>query len=246
MATKIELDGKATLDLRQDCLTSIQLRIKERRSVGYVGPGLDVTAKLDLQIAPLTASEELTPAVVKEAAESDPATAPLALRSDMGHFHLVYDRRWHVTHNDMQLVVLRLIDRGELIAQCNISPLPALDEGKSVTIEEFQSEVQKSLEKRFDHFDTVAEGKGAGGVKVLKVVAAGVVSEIPIQWRYYLVVAPDGRRLAMAYTMENNLVERFADADTAMTESIEFDAIAPVPAKESASPTPGTGIASHR
>ena len=147
----------------------------------------------------------------------------MALRSEAGGFHLVYDRRWHITRNETQLVVLRLVDRGELVAQCNISPLPKLDQGKSVTIEEFQSEVQQSLGKRFDHFETVAEGKGAGGMRVLKVVASGVVSEIPIQWRYYLAIDPDGRRLALAYTMESDLIERFADADMAMTESIEFD-----------------------
>ena len=233
VATEIRLDGNATFDFDRKCLTSIQLRIKERRSAGYTGPAMDVTADLHLQISPLARSEELAPAVVKEAAESNPATHPLALRSEMGGYHLIYDRQWHVTRNETQLVVLRLIDRGELIAQCNISPLPKLDEGKSVSIEEFQTEVRKSLGKRFDHIETAAEGKGAGGLKVLKVVAAGFASEIPIQWRYYLAIAPDGRRLALAYTMETDLVERFADADAAMTESIEFDTASPTPASES-------------
>ena len=233
VATEIELDGNADFDLEKHCLTSIHLRIKERRSVGYVAPGMDVTAQLDVQIAPLADSDYLTPAIVKEAGESDPASHPLALRSAAGGFHLVYDRRWHITHDETQLVVLRLVDRGELVAQCNISPLPKLDQGKSVTIEQFQSEVRQSLGKRFDHFDTVAEGKGAGGLRVLKVVVAGFASEIPIQWRYYLAIDPDGRRIAIAYTMESDLIERFADADLAMTESIEFDAAAPTPAKES-------------
>lgn len=232
VATEIHLDGTAALDIATNCLTSLQLRIKERRSVGYVAPGMDVTAQLNIAIAPLASSEQLTPAIAKEAAATDAQSHPLALRSNAGGFHLVYDRRWHITRNEMQLVVLRLVDRGELIAQCNISPLPTLDKGKTVTIEQFQSEVAQSLGKKFDHFETAAEGKGAGGLRVLKVVAAGVVSEIPIQWRYYLAVDPDGRRLAMAYTMESDLVERFADADAAMTESIEFDTATPTAATE--------------
>lgn len=230
VSTEIQLDGNATFDLNQKCLTSIQLRIKERRSVGYIGPGMDVTARLDVRIKPLDSSQQLTPAVVKEAAETDPATSPLELRSEMGGFHLVYDRRWHITRNQTALVVMRLIDRGELVAQCNINPLPRIDEGKTVTIEDFQAEIKKSLGKRFDHFETVAEGKGVGGMKMLKVIVSGTVSDLPIQWRYYLAIAPDGRRLALSYTMENDLVERFADADTAMTESIEFDEAEPTPA----------------
>jgi len=238
VATEINLDGNAGFDFSKHCLTSIQLRIKERRSIGYVAPGMDVTAQLRVQITPSAGSEQLTPAIVKEAAETDPASHPLALQSEAGGFHLVYDRRWHITHDETQLVVLRLVDRGELVAQCNISPLPKLDQGKSVTIEEFQTEVRQSLGKRFDHFDTVAEGKGAGGLRVLKVVASGLVSEIPIQWRYYLAIDPDGRRLALAYTMEGDLVERFADADLAMTDSIEFEATSPSPASEAADPKP--------
>ena len=234
VSTEIQLDGDATFDLKQKCLTSIQLRIKERRSVGYIGPGMNVTARLDVRIKPLDTSEQLTPAIVKEATETDPAASPLELRSEMGGFHLVYDRRWHITRNQTALIVMRLIDRGELVAQCNINPLPRVEEGKSVSIEDFQAEVKKSLGKRFDHFDTVAEGKGAGRMKMLKVIASGTVSDIAIQWRYYLAIAPDGRRLAMSYTMENDLVERFADADTAMTESIEF---------EEADRTPGTDAA---
>lgn len=233
VATEIELDGNASFDLDKHCLTSIQLHIKQRRSVGYFAPGMEVTAQLSIQIAPLANSELLTSTIIKEAAETNPASHPLALRSEAGGFHLVYDRRWHITRNETTLVVLRLIDRGELIAQCNISPLPKLDQGKTVTIEQFQSEVRQSLGKRFDHFDTVAEGKGAGGLRILKVVVSGFASEIPIQWRYYLAIDPDGRRIAIAYTMESDLIERFADADLAMTESLEFDAAIPAPASES-------------
>lgn len=238
VATEMDLDGTASFDLSKKCLTSIQMSIKERRSVGYIGPAMDVTARLEIQISPEVSSELLTPAIVKSASEDDPSTHPLALRSELGGYHLVYDRRWHVTRNETQLVVLRLIDRGELVAQCNISPLPRLDQGKTVTIEQFQTEVRQSLAKRFDHFETVAEGKGAGGMRVLKVIASGFVSELPIQWRYYLAIAPDGRRLALSYTMENDLVQRFADSDTAMTESIEFDKVAPAP-------TPADDSGSH-
>jgi hypothetical protein len=223
VSTEIQLEGSAVFDFKHKCLTSIQMRIKERRPAGYIGPQMDIEANVEVQIEPREKSEYLTPAVLKEAADLDPFAQPLLLRSEFGAFHLIYDRRWHVTRNEAERTVMRLIDRGELVAQCNLTPLPRLDEGKTVTIEEFQAEIQKSLGKRFDHFETVAEGKGAGGIKVLKVFVAGIVSDIPIQWRYYLVIAPDGHRLAITYTLENELVQRFADADAAMTESIEFD-----------------------
>jgi hypothetical protein len=147
---------------------------------------------------------------------------PLALRSGASAFQMLYDRRWHVTYDDAELTVLRLLDRGELVAQCNISSLPQLSAGSEFGLEEFQSEVQQALGKNFGRVDSAAEHKTATGLRLLKVVAEGTVSELPIQWRYYLAIDAEGRRVAMTYTMESSLVDRFADADATMVESLEF------------------------
>ncbi len=65
VSTVLELDGNATFDRRENRLSSIQMRIKERRSVGHVSPGLDVTANLKMEIVPLAGSDQLTEKVLK-------------------------------------------------------------------------------------------------------------------------------------------------------------------------------------
>ncbi len=223
VSTEIQLEGAAAFDRHTKRLTLIQMRIKERRSTGHVSPGIDAVADLKLEIAPLAASEQLTPTTLARLATEAKATdAPpaLALRSEAGGYDLAYDRRWHVTHDEAEVTVLRLLDRGELVAQCNISLLPPLPEGKPLSLEDFQADVKHSLGKNFGDFETASEGKTAAGLHMLRVVATGTVSELPIEWRYYLVTNSSGRRIAVTFTLEQKLAERFADADTTMVESL--------------------------
>ena len=225
VATEMVLSGKTVFDLRQNRLISIQLRIKERRSAGFVSPAFEVIANLKMEIVPLAGSDQLTSEIIA-AIPADPAEIPppLQLRSASGAFQAIYDRRWHITRNEVDLSVLRFLDRGELIAQCNISPLDQLPAERRFTLEEFQGDVEQALGKSFGRIDSAAERKTAHGLRLMKVVAEGTVSELPIQWRYYLAIDSEGHRVALTYTLESNLVERFADADVMMIESLEFAA----------------------
>jgi hypothetical protein len=223
VTTEIELDGKGVFDFERNRLISIQLRIKERRSAGFVSPEFRVVATLKMDLDPLASSDQLTDEVVKSISkDSAEASPPLALQSRPGTFQLLYDRRWHVTRDEPELAVLRLVDRGELIAQCNISPLSKLPAETRFTLEEFQSDVEHVLGERLAHFDSAAERKTANGLRLLKVVAEGTASDLPIEWRYYLAIDPEGRRVALTFTMESSLVDRFADADSIMIESLEL------------------------
>ena len=86
----------------------------------------------------------------------------------------------------------------------------------------FQSDVEHVLGERLAHFDSAAERKTSSGLRLLKVVAAGTASDLPIEWRYYLAIDPEGRRVALTFTMESNLVDRFANADQIIVESLEM------------------------
>jgi YD repeat-containing protein len=146
-----------------------------------------------------------------------------------------------VTRDEVDLSVLRFLDRGELIAQCNISPLDQLPADRRFTLEEFQGEVERALGKNFGRIDSAVERKTAHGLRLMKVVAEGTVSELPIQWRYYLAIDPEGHRVALTYTLESKLIERFADADMMMIESLEFAS----PSADAA-PKPGRDVANGK
>ncbi len=224
VATEMDLEGEATFDTDEDRLVSIQLRIKERRSAGHVSPAVDVTARLTIELASVDESEHLPDELIKHLPETAKTAAPLSLRPQSGSYEVLYDRRWHITRDEPSVTVLRLIDRGELIAQCNISPLTNAPADKPTTTEDFQADIQKALDKHFGSFDSVSSSTTSSGLKVLKAVVSGKVSDLPIEWRYYLIADDQGRRIAATFTMETGLVERFAELDAQIIESLSFTA----------------------
>ncbi len=232
VGTEIELKAKYRFDLARGRVVYLALLIKEKRAVGHIGPGLDTVAKLIVSMTPIGSSRHLTPEVV---AKVPPALAPVLAALDYtavsGQFRFPYDRRWYLTADDAKLAILRLMDQGELVAQCNVSLLPG-EKKSPVTLAEFQRDVQTSLGKSFGQFTSASQSQNEAGYQVLRVVARGVVSELPIEWVYYLIQDTAGKRVSLAFTYEQELSERFAQADRAMVQRLRMtDATVPTAAK---------------
>jgi hypothetical protein len=221
-STEIELKGKLHFDTDRRQPFALVLLIKEKRSAGPVAPGLDVVAKLELQVTPATEAPELTDAALEGLELVADGTAALAFESTDTGFGFLYDPRWQITGTKADSVVMRLLDRGELVAQCNISRLPKLNINQPLTLEMFQKEVQQSLGKHFGAFERAAERQTASGLRLLNVVAIGAVSELPITWHYYLLINETGERAAISFTMENALADRFGEADKLVLEGFRF------------------------
>jgi hypothetical protein len=222
VASDIELKGKLEFDVEHGLPKSLLLAIKEQRGIGNVGPGLDVVAKLKLSIAPLNQSKSLTQEVIQSAKLPDSDHAPpLEYVSTAKGYRFLYDRRWHITREEDDLVVMRLVDRGDLVAQCNVAPsTKALD--KPIELTEFQTNVQTALGKLFGKLQKAAERGTDSGLRVLESIASGSAQELPIEWRYYLVHDRQGRALTMIFTLEAPLVQQFHDQDKPIVDSVEF------------------------
>jgi hypothetical protein len=222
VATEIELKGKLLFDNDLQLPKTLLLAIKEQRGIGHVSPGLDVVAKLRLNIAPRPDSKLLNSEMVQSAKLPDTdAAPPLEYIADSKGYHFVYDRRWHLTRDDADLLVMRFIDRGDLVAQCNVGASP-VSVDKPLELAEFQTDVQKALGQLFGKFDRATESTSSSGVRVLRSVVEGAAAQLPIQWRYYLVHDSKGHGVTLIFTMESPLVDQFHDQDLPIINSVEF------------------------
>jgi hypothetical protein len=223
-ATEIELKGKLHYDIQHQQAFALAILIKEKRSAGPVAPGLDVVAKLELEITPVANVPELSDKALAgvELATSG-GEAPLAYYADRGRFSFLYDARWRITREQTESVIMRLVDKGDMVAQCNVSVLPKLNPQQAFTLETFQKEVRQSLGKSFRQFERAAEQKSPTGLRMLHAVALGAVAEVPITWHYYLLIDEAGQRAAISFTMEDALADRFGEADRLVLDEFRFD-----------------------
>jgi hypothetical protein len=115
---------------------------------------------------------------------------------------------------------LRRLERGDFIAHCNISTLPARPANKPMTLQEFEANVVKSLGDKMEKVEAATEWANEAGHQCLGVIATGTIEDVPMQWRYYMVAAEGKRPATISVTAERELLERFNDADRAIIESM--------------------------
>ncbi|HWA99127.1 MAG TPA: hypothetical protein VG713_11570 [Pirellulales bacterium] len=221
VTTSMDIKGAYRFNRSESRITTLSLVIDENRSVGHANPGADVAARLTLSITPCQKLAELEDAALERAAlEPDPAVEQLEYISGDGQVAFLYDRRWHTMQQSSDTITLRLVDRGDLVAQCNFTQLPT--SSQRPTLAKFQDDIRRSLDKSFRQFVHASERTATDGTRYFKVVVDGVVADLPIQWNYYHVAAPGGQQAACAFTFEEQLASRLGDLDRRLIESMHF------------------------
>ena len=221
-ATKVEAKGKVAYDLQKKHIRQAVLTQKEDRAVGAVSPGVHVTATMQIDKSPSAVSGPLTDKALS-AVPIVPEAQQLALWFDTGWGpRFAYERNWHVFHQDGTVVVLRLVENGSLIAQCNVSKMPTLSPGQATPIDQFQSDIRTSLGAGLKAIVTAEQTKNADGVVLYRVIVTGESRQVPMHWLYYLSIAPDGRQTAFVFAVESQLVEQLNNRDREIVETVLF------------------------
>ncbi len=230
VATEIHVDGTLTYHFQQKCLTAASLTVREQRAIGHVGPGLNVTCKIDLKLQPITTAQlpaELTaPAPTLSAAEQN----RLAYIAPANAYQFSYDRRWNVMHETPDLLSLRLVDKGELIAQCNISPMKPVAPEQTQTVAQFKESVKKAIGERLEKFTAEEETKNAAGHRLVRLEAIGAVDGLEVEWHYFLVADDRGHQVACGVTLERGLRAQLGQLDSDMLHSLRWNAPSESPA----------------
>lgn len=223
VVSKIELKAKLNFDLTRRAVTWLAANFRERREISHGEPGFDVTARLRLAIAPQTNAETLSDQALRALPLSATAGATLLqLSPQKSFFRLIHDRRWRVMLDRHDLCVLRCVDRGDLLAQGNISELADAEPGKRLALEGFQAEVLDSLASSAGQIAEASQETSDDGLRILRVQATGITSEIPIVWIFYHLSNEQGRQAAMSFTLASDAQQRFAEGDRTLVESFEF------------------------
>jgi hypothetical protein len=221
VATELQIKARYYFHLKARRIVGLTLAIQEKREIGHVGPGLDVVAKLRLKIVPLDSSETLSDAALADVAtDAVPARERLEHTAASDGFRFLCDRRWYVTGDERDLIVLRMVERGDLIAQCNISPVAPRSPERRISLAQYQIEVKHTLGDDFGRVLSVGQWTDQAGQLVYRVTVGGEVNGLPIEWRYYLIHHPDGRRVALAFTVEAELAERLGTSDRELVNSL--------------------------
>ena len=140
------LIGSATFDRKLSVVTKLRVDRAEVRQAGPVESGLDMQSSLSIERLPASIPPELTDAAISGLPKvSEPGRDLLTFTSPDGIYTLLHDRAWHIASDDIRQVVFKRLDRGELIAQCNLVAGPNIGKGQHQDVSQFRDDVKKAL-----------------------------------------------------------------------------------------------------
>ena len=143
---------------------------------------------------------------------------------------MLHDGRWKVMVDRPESLVMRMIDQGDLIGQCNASRLPEMPDGKQLSLEQFKSDVRQALGESFGQLLDSTRLSTDDGRVVLRVVVNGTASGLAVNWVYYHVSDAAGRRASLVFTFEAGLASRFAEADIKLIKALRLEDLSAQPA----------------
>lgn len=220
---KVVLNGTASFDLKTQTLTSFKLVQQEKRSISTVSPGMDVTATIQWTRNALAADQGIADSLISEIPlDPPPLSQLLQFQSKFWNIRLMHDRNWHLFQEISSVTVMRLVESGSLISQCNIAKIQSARPGEHVAPEQFVNDIRTSLADQLSEIVDSGEVPSENKNFIYRVIAAGSATEMEMVWIYYLCASPEGKQVSFVFAVERSNLEALNDRDLAMVMSLEF------------------------
>jgi hypothetical protein len=221
---RIEIKGKYRLDLKTRRIDWFAMLMKEDRGISQAAAGFEITVRFQMIVAPEKPVDELAQDKLDGLdLEPKPESTRLAYQSPKDHWRFLYDRRWYLNSDDRQVALLKLIDQGSLLGICKVTTLPRREPDKLVSLKEFQDDVREALKNNFDQYVVAGQSVNQESkTRVFRVVAEGKTEKTPTRWVFYHIADQLGRQVTLTFTVDQENVEKFADADKPIVESLRF------------------------
>ncbi len=222
----ITCSGSLTFDRNAGRIDRLSVERTETRKPGPVEAGLEIKSTLTVERSASPMPAELSDGVLAGLRlEPGPKGERLLLASPDGKYTLLHDRDWHTYWDDNRQTVLKRLDRGEVVAQCNLAIGPQAGKGRHQDLVQLRDDLRRALGRRFGQFLGAGEvdGDPAGGFRY-KLAAQGREGDLGVLWYYYLVASPEGDQLLVTFTLADSQAKAFGDQDLQLIGSLRWNA----------------------
>jgi len=242
-ASEVKCAGTLLLDRHSGLLRSLVAVLEEKRSPGPISPGLDVKGEVQWTQEAVSGGAESAADLPQDLPESGADSRLLLLTlSTPWRLLLVHDRDWHVFQQTPELMLLRRITSGALIAQCNLSRGPQQEPGQHSSQEEFLADVERRVRERSGEIRSSQVRANVNGWRIHHVRALGRVAAADeasqtaavssggtsarttgtrtVFWDYYLCTAQAGDQYSLVFSHLEEDAAVFGDAAERMLSTL--------------------------
>lgn len=223
-STSVSLTGEMVIDRKNSLIVQLKSVLKEKRTPGTVSPGLDVVANIEWTQQIINSAMELPDSIP----ESMPDERRLLLTlATPWRVLLLHNRNWHVFHETSELVMLRMLHNGMLLAQCNIASAPLMAAGKFTSEEDYLTDVERALKDRSGRITGSNVTSDQNGWRIHHVQATGEANKKTLIWDYYLCSTKSGEQISLVYSYAEEDQRSFAGVADQMLQSLTIRSVRP-------------------
>jgi hypothetical protein len=225
-AVKLEITATARFDLLNHRLISLNWKQKDTRDQGPASPASQVESQTIVQRVVLNEEpRELSKgAIVAVPQENEPPELLKLLQfNDPGNrYTFLFSRGWQVVGRTDNHLVMRLMDRGDFVAQATIAVLKKQEPGKHLTAEDFTNLVSESPGWVMDEISDAGELPTDAGRWIYRITAKGELDGTKVMQNFVLLAGAQGDQLAVTFTMKPANAAKIGTRDLALVNAIEF------------------------
>ena len=226
-SVKLTITATGTFDLNAKRITALTWKQKDDRAQGPVAPASQLEATVTLTREPLAeAPKELTDAALANVPKGEVPAAMALLRHDdsKGRYSLEYPRDWHVTGQTDQHLILRLLEKGEFIAQATVLAWKKAEAGQHTPADEFKKAVNATPGWTATNVLEDKESKTPDGRWLYQIVAEGKTDDVPVVQSFFLLAGPQGDQAALTVAMKPEKAKAIGTRDRELVNAIQFPA----------------------
>lgn len=223
----LAVTASGTFDTTAKRVTTLTWKQKDDREQGPVAPASQLEATVVLKReAVAQPPKELNDVTLAPVPRGEVPTAMTLLRhaDPKGRYEFVYARDWHVTGQTDQHLILRLLDKGEFIAQATVVAWKKADAGKHTPADEFKKAVNNAPGWTVSRVLEDAEITSPGGRWVYRIAAEGKMEELPVVQSFNLIAVPQGDQAVVTFAMKPDKVKAVGTRDRELVNAVTFPA----------------------
>ena len=226
---KLTVAASAVYDLKAKRVVSVEWKQKDERDQGPASPATAVEVAWTVSRTALEREpNELNDYALVNAKVPDGDGAPpdaclqLLIRDARDRFQLNFARDWHTTSQTAEHVILRLMERGDWVAQATITPWAKAEAGKHMTSDEFKQKIDDMPGWEAEEVLEDAELKTREGYWGWRVSALGEMDGLKVLQNFYVVAGPDGGQVVIAVTLRPALAQKLGTRDLELVDGVTF------------------------
>jgi hypothetical protein len=222
---KLSVEAAYDYDLAQHCLTTLIWQQKDERDQGPASPASTEESTTKLTRKPIERPASLSDVALVSVPDGFDPPSPMTqlyYHDPKSRLDLVYAREWLTVSQTNEHLVMRMLDRGDFVAQVTISPWSQARPGEHLSGDAFQQQMSKVPGWEPSDVLQVGEVPSDGGRWVYRVSALGKLEGVKVLQNFYLVAGPGGEQVVLAFTMTQAQAEKLAARDLTLAGSIDF------------------------